>query len=264
MKNNFYVKILNWVLPIFVILIILTGEWIEGLVILAAYIVYRFFSERDKFFSFIGKRKYFKGKLRKAVEYYAKAYKTNRAESKVRISYAYTLILTKQYQPAREVLAESKNAADAETVVMQRAICEAVLKWKEDENLRGAIQTISHMDESLRTSSYYGVMGKMMIAAGDEDKSREFNEEAYKYNGKNPAILENLIRIYCNADEFERALKVAKILLKKKPYTPDAYYYCGLSYEKSGDHRKSTGLYKKALSKEESILSSIKHKDITI
>ncbi|MCK5757645.1 MAG: hypothetical protein KAH14_01020, partial [Clostridiales bacterium] len=80
MKNNFYARILNWVLPIFVVYIILTGGLIEGLFILFAYLVYRFISERDKFYSYFGKGKYLKGKLKKAIRYYEKAYKTNKSE----------------------------------------------------------------------------------------------------------------------------------------------------------------------------------------
>lgn len=264
MKNEFYTKILNWVLPIFVVFIILTGELIEGLFILFAYLVYRFINERDKFYSYLGKGKYLKGKLKKAIKYYEKAYRTHRAEAKVRISYAYALILDKQFQQAREVLAESSNVPDADTVVMSKAICEAVLRWKEEGNLVGAMQMLRHMDETFRTSSYYGVMGKMMIAAGDMAKAREFSEESYRYNDKNTPILENLIRIYCDAKEYERALKVGNILARKKPGTINAWYYIGLSNEKTDNTKRAVQYYKKALKCEETILSVIKHDEIDI
>ncbi|MCD6321862.1 MAG: hypothetical protein J7L77_02435, partial [Clostridiales bacterium] len=225
MKNNFYARMLNWVLPIFVVFIILTGGVVEGLFILFAYLVYRFISERDKFYSYIGKRKYLKGKLEKAIRYYEKAYKTNRAESKVRTSYAYAMILAGKFQSARDVLAESSTAADIDTVIMQRAICEEVLRWKEDGNLVGAIQRLKHMDKTLRTSSYYGVLGKMIFATGDMNKARKFSEEAYRYNNKNAPILENLITIYCESEEYERAAKVAGILVKKSLANIDGWYY---------------------------------------
>jgi len=264
MKNNFYARILNWVLPVFVVFIILTGGLIEGLFILFSYLVYRFISERDKFYSYIGKQKYLKGKLRKAIQYYEKAYRTKRAESKVRVSYAYALILAGEFQQSREALAESSNAPDVDTVIMQRAICEAVLRWKDDGNLVGAIQRLRHMDDTLKTTSFYGVLGKMMIASNDAKKAREFNEEAYKYNDKNAPILENLISIYCEAEEYDRALKVSDILVKKIPSTVDGWYYCGLANEKTGNTKKAARYYMKALSCEETILSVIKHKDINI
>jgi tetratricopeptide (TPR) repeat protein len=264
MRNNYYTKILNWVLPVFVVFIILTGNFIEALVILFAYLIYRFVSERDKFYSYFGKRSYLKGKLTKAIQWYEKANRTRRAEAKVRISYAYALILSGKFQLAGEALAESSNVPDADTVIMQRAICEAVLRWKEDGNLVGAIQRLRHMDETLRTSSYYGILGKMMIASGEETKAREFSEEAYSYNEKNTQILENLITIYCMANEFERAAKVANILIKKKPSTIDGWYYCGLAKEKTGEAGKAARCYKKALKCEETLLTTIKHTDIKI
>ncbi len=264
MKNNFYAKMLNWVLPVFVVFIILTGNLIEGLFILSAYLVYRFINERDKFYSYIGKRKYLKGKLEEAIKYYEKAHKTKRAEAKVSVSYAYALILGKKFQKAREVLAECSNVPDADTVIMQRAICEAVLRWKEDGNLIGAIQRLKHMDETLRTSSYYGVLGIMIIASGDMEKAREFSEESYRYNDKNAPILENLIKIYCEAEEYDRAVKVANILVKKSPATIDGWYYCGLANEKTGSMKKAVKYYKRAIRCEETILSTIKHNDINI
>lgn len=264
MKNNFYAKVLNWVLPVFVVFIILTGNLIEALVILTAYLVYRFISERDKFYSYIGKRKYLKGKLEKAIKFYEKAHMTKKAEAKVSVSYAYALILGNRFQKAREVLAESSNLPDVDSVIMQRAICEAVLRWKDDGNLVGAIQRLKHMDETLRTSSYYGVLGIMIIASGDMIKAREFSEEAYRYNDKNAPILENLIRIYCESGEFDRAVKVANILIKKNPATIDGWYYCGLAYEKTGSSKKAAKYYKKALACEETILSTVKHKNINI
>lgn len=262
MRNEYYTKILNWVLPIVVVIIILTGGLIEGLVVMTAYVIYRFYSERDKFFSYIGKRKYLSGKLKKAIIYYEKAYRTGRAEAKVIISYVYAMILNGDFNKAREILAESKKRHDASTVEMQTVICEALLQWKEDGKLKGAMSDLGRLDETMRASSYYGVMGKMMIESNDSAKAREYNEEAYKYNSKHAVILENLLRIYCIEEEYERALKVAKILIKRKPETLDAFYYCALAFEKSGKSRKAAGLYRKAMSYEETILSSVSRKDI--
>ena len=264
MRDNSYIRLLNWVLPIFVVFIILTGALIEALVILFAYIIYRFYFERDKFFSYFGKRSYLNGKLSKAIKWYEKAYRTKKAESKVRVSYAYALILDGQFHKADEVLAESSTAPDVDTVTMQRAICESVLRWKSDGNLVGAIQRLRHMDETLHTSSYHSVLGKMMIAAGDISKARQFNEDAYKYNSKNAPILENLISIYCAEEEYDRAAKVADLLWKNRPSTVDGWYFCGIAYEKAGNGRRSTTCYRKALECDENILNTIKHSDITI
>ncbi|MFO7611471.1 MAG: hypothetical protein R6W99_03150 [Clostridia bacterium] len=262
MKDNYYSRILNWVLPIVVVIIILTGDLIEGLFILSAYLVYRFYSERDKFLSYMGKRKYLNGKLQKAVHYYNKACMTKKAEAKVRVSYAYALILSGEFQKAAEALVELQGAADANTVQMQKAICEAVLIWKEEGNLGKAATYLGRIDESIRTSSYYSVMGKMMIESGDMEKARSFNEEAYRYNAKNADILENLIRIYCSVEDYERAMKVAGPLLKKSPSTTDSYYYCAMANEKCGNLKKAGQLYKKALAYDETILSSVRHEDI--
>lgn len=259
MKNEFYAKIFNWALPIVVVMIILTGELIEGLVIMIAYVTYRIYNERDKYFSFFGKNSYLKGNLAKAVKNYEKAYKTGKAEAKVVVSYAYSLILSKNFQTAEEVLAVLKARKDAETVYTQTALCEAVLMWKRDNKLTNAISTLEHFDDALRTSSYYGILGKMIMESGDKKKAREFNEDAYRYNSKSADILENLIKLYCEEEEFERAAKATVILLKKKPHTVDSCYYCGIAMEETGKIRKALQLYKRALKFDESLISTVTH-----
>lgn len=259
MKDNFYSKILNWVLPIFVVFTILTGGVIEGLVILIAYLVYRFYSERDKYFSFFGKNNYLKGNLSKAVRYYEKAYKTKKAEAKVVVSYAYALILQGDFNKSDEILAELRGREDAQSVFTQLALCDAVLMWKRDKKLTNAISSLEHFDDTLRTSSYYGILGKMLLETGNIKKARDFNEDAYRYNSKSPDILENLIRVYCIEEEYERAAKAAEVLLKKKPRSLDACYYCAVAFEKTGKVDKARSLYKKALKFDEMLISTVSH-----
>lgn len=262
MHNEYYTKILNWVLPVVVVIVILTAGFIEGVVILVSYIIYRFYFERDKFLSYIGKRKYLKGQLEKSVKYYGKACKVSRVEIKVMASYAYALILSGDFEKAREIIAEIQNHTEAEKVKMQIMVCNAVLLWKQENNIHKAVSELEKLDKSLRTATYYGVLGKMMIASGDKKKARKFNEEAYEYNSKHGDILENIIIIYCHEEEHEKAFKVAQVFLKEKPHTTDGYYYCGLAYEKNGKEAEAYRLYKKARKCDETILSTISHKEI--
>ena len=259
MKDNYYSRILNWVLPIFVVITILTGGVIEGLVILTAYLVYRFYNERDKFFSFFGKNQYLKGNLTKAVKNYEKAYKTRKAEAKVVVSYAYSLILAGNFQKADEILAELTRRKDADSVFTQTALCDAVLMWKRDNKLTNAVSSLEHFDDTLRTSSYYGILGKMLIESGNMKKARDFSEDAYRYNSKSADILENLIRVYCIEEEYERASKAAEVLLKKKPRSLDACYYCALAFEKTGKERRAHALYINALKFDETLISTVTH-----
>lgn len=259
MKDNYYSRILNWVLPIFVVFTILTGGVIEGIVILLAYLGYRFYSERDKFFSFFGKNNYLKGNLEKSVNYYEKAYKTRKAEAKVVASYVYALILSRDFHKADEILAELKGRKDSDSVHTQIKLCEAVLLWKRDGKLTNAISSIEFFDDSLRTSSYYGLLGKMLLESGNMKRARDFSEDAYRYNSKSADILENLVRLYCIEEEYERAAKAADVLLAKKPRSLDACYYCALAYEKTGKTKKAESLYKKAMKFDETLISTVSH-----
>ncbi len=259
MKDNFYSRILNWVLPIFVVFTIITGGVIEGLVILIAYLVFRFYNERDKFFSFFGKSNYLKGNLEKSIRNYERAYKTGKAEAKVVVSYAYALILGGDFQKADEILSQLKVRKDAQSVYTQTALCDAVLMWKRDRKLTNAISSLEHFDDTLRTSSYYGILGKMFLDTGNIKKARDFNEDAYRYNSKSSDILENLIRVYCMEEDYERAAKAAEVLLKKKPGSLDACFYCAVAFENTGKEKRARMLYKKALKFDEMLISTVSH-----
>ena len=90
-------------------------------------------------------------------------------------------------------------------------------------------------------------------------KAKDFNEDAYRYNSKSADILENLIRLYCSEGDYEKAVKATEILLKKKPVSLDACYYCAVAYEETGKHRKAQSLFKRALKFEETLVSTVTH-----
>jgi len=258
MNKNIYKTAFNWVAPVVVVIIIITSElFLEGFLVLIAYLIYRLYDERDKVYSYYGKRKYLKGKLTKAVSLYSKAFKTNKAEPKVCISYCYSLILINQLQKADEVFNIILQMKDIKSIKPQILICEKLLLWKNENRLVKAIIDLEKADEELKTTSYYGILGKLLIESGNLQKAKIFNENAYKYNNQNEHILENLIRIYCLLEEYQKGLKVVPILLKQKPFTKDAFYYSGLIYEKNNDLQNAQKLYKKADKYEANIFTSV-------
>ncbi|MBN2853602.1 MAG: hypothetical protein JXQ23_12770 [Clostridia bacterium] len=257
MNRNMYKAAFNWVAPIVVVIIILTGEFLEGLLVLFAYIVFRFYDERDKVNSFFGKRAYLKGKYAKAVNLYSKAFKTNKAEPKVCISYCYSLILTGDFTKASEVLAIVRGMKDIDSIKSQILICENLLLWKIENRLVKAIIELEKAPEELKNTSYFHILGKMLIENNDMEKAKQFNEDAYRYNNKNEHILENLIRIYCMTEDYEKALKVIPVLMKQKPFTKNAFHYAGLAYEKTGDQLNAQKMYQKVDRFEKDIFTSI-------
>jgi len=257
MDNNFYKAAFRWVAPVVVVIIIITGGFIEGLVVLFAYLIYRYIDEKDKIYSYYGKRRYLEGKLTKATLLYEKAFKTKKAEPKVCISYCYSLILSKQLTKASEILSITKKMKDIDSIKSQIAICEALLLWKSENRLIKAIMDLERVPEEMKITSYYGVLGKMIIDSKNIQKAQKFNEDAYRYNNTNEHILENLLRIYCITEKYEKALKVIPKLLKYKPFTKDAFYYAKLAYEKNNDDKNAQKMLKKMNKCEASILTSI-------
>lgn len=255
MNRNYYKTAFNWVAPVVVVVIILTGEIFEGLTVLVAYLIYRFIDEKDKIKSYYGKKAYQKGHYKKAVKLYAKAFKTNKAEPKVCISYCYSLLVTGQIEKANDVLLLIKNMKGIEVIKSQILICERLILYKGENRLIKAIMDLERAEQDLKTTSYYNILGKLYIENNDYSKAKPFCEDAYRYNKEDVHVIENLLRTYCLLEDYERAYKVIPILIKQKPYTDNAFYYMGLTYEKNNEQVKADRMYKKAEKCEKTIFS---------
>ncbi|MCK5811955.1 MAG: hypothetical protein KAG94_03600 [Clostridiales bacterium] len=255
MGRNYYKTAFNWVAPVVVVVIILTGELFEGLTVLLAYIIFRFFDEKDKISAYYGKKAYLKGHYKKAVKLYKRAFKTNKAEPKVCISYCYSLLITGQTNKADEILSLIKNMKNIEEISSQILICEKLILYKGENRLIKAIMDLERVEQDLKNTSYHNILEKLYIENSDFKKAKIFGEQAYKYNKEDVHIIENLLRAYCLLEDYERAVKVIPILLKKKPFTDNAFYYMGLAYEKNNKLEKAEKMYKKAKEKEKTIFS---------
>ncbi len=255
MDRNYYKTAFNWVAPVVVVVIILTGELFEGLTVLLAYLIFRFFDEKDRISAYYGKKAYLKGRYKKAVKLYAKAFKTNKAEPKVCVSYCYSLLLTGQVNKADEVLSLIKNMKNIETISAQILICEKLILYKGENRLIKAIMDLERAEQDLKNTSYHNILGKLYIENNDYSKAKTFCEDAYRYNKEDVHIIENLLRTYCLLEDYERAYKVIPILLKKKPFTYNAFYYMGLAYEKNNNREKAEKMYKRTEKSEKTIFS---------
>ncbi|MFO7636902.1 MAG: hypothetical protein R6W96_06310 [Clostridia bacterium] len=257
MRNNKYRSILNWVFPVVVVLVILTGGIFETAFVLIGYIVYRFYTERDRIHSYYGKKHYLKGKLGKSVERYEKAFNTNMAENKVIISYVYSLILSGDIEKANEIMDFVREIDKKEDIESSLLICEALLKWKNTGNIRSGIILMESAASELKNSSYYANLGRLYLLSGQFVQASALTREGYEYNRNNSIILENLLYLLLKDKEDEKALPVAKELLKAGPHTPDALYYSALAFENSKNWKIAGKLYKKAMEYEHTALSLV-------
>lgn len=261
MRNLKYSSILNWILPVVVVLTILTGGLFETIFVLTGYLVYRFYIERDKMYSFAGKRNYYKGRLNKAVHWYGKAYATGIAENRVRISYVYSLILIGDIEKAEEIMEEIRQLAKRDDIESSFLICEALLKWHATGSIRAGAVILEQTSRSQRNSTLYANLGRLYLLAGQHSQADALNQEAYEYNKDNALILENILYLQWIREERNEALSTARKLIRSGPHTPDAFHYAGLVFLWANELKLAGKCQKKELRYQHSILSLCKEEE---
>lgn len=259
MKNKTAIKTINWLVPIFIVGLIIFNSTTEALVLAVAYFIYRVIIELSRIYSYIAIKNYSKGNLIKARKYYKKAYEAKVKELPIVASYAYLLILLREYEKAEEVLNELEQMKPEGKSMISLMLCRAVLAWKTQKNLILALSKIEAMDETMRNQWYYNVYAKLCIFSEDVEKAKQAAIKGYEYLKTNPVAIENLLIIHCINEDYDKALSAAQKLIngKKnmKPSSRDAYYYCALAYEKNNDTDMAAKLYVKALEYEDTSMT---------
>ncbi|HQM95518.1 MAG TPA: hypothetical protein PK705_00780 [Clostridia bacterium] len=261
MKSKSVIKTINWLVPIFILGLIIFNSTIEALVLAAAYFVYRIIVEQSKIYSYIAIKNYSKGNLKKARKYYKKAYEVKMKELPIVASYAYLLILLEEYDQAEEVLGVLESMKPEGKAATSLMLCNAVLKWKRDKNLIAALVKVESMDETMRNQWYYNIYAKLCIFSGNMEKAKAAALKGYEYLKTNPVAVENLLIIHCINEEYDKALSAAEKLIKGKKNmrasSQDALYYSGLAYEKINDTETAKKLYIKALQYENTSMTYV-------
>jgi tetratricopeptide (TPR) repeat protein len=259
---NSKLKAIITVIIIIVILIILFSiNILIGLAVLLLFFIYMFYMKRASFFSIIGTLNYSKGKLEKAINWYTRAYKTGRANSRTNVSYAYLLLKSGRIDESETILQKLLSSSINNDDMMFAKSNLALAVWKKGD-LDGAVSILEEIMPDYTNSTIYGSLGYFYILKGDFDKALQFNLEAYEYNNTNTVILDNLGQTYHLTGQNEKALEIYKTLVAKNPAFPEAYFNYSLVLEKLGKPELALEMAEKALNYRLTFLSTISRDDI--
>lgn len=266
MKNKGVYKAINWLVPIFIIGLIIFDSTLEALVLGIAYFIYRVIADLSKIYSYIAIKNYAKGNLEKAKKYYAKAYRAKVKEGPVVASYAYLLILLSEYDQAEEVIRDLESMKLTDRTTTSIILCKAVIMWKKSRNLFGALSQVEGVQETMRNQWYYNIYAKLCIFSGNMEKAKQAAIKGYEYLNSNPVAVENLLIIHSINKDKEKALSAADKLIKGKkkmrPFSQDAYYYCAKVYEEDGQLELAKNLYFKAAQYEHTSMTYINKEEV--
>jgi tetratricopeptide (TPR) repeat protein len=253
--------ILYFLLPVAGIIILFSYSVIAGIIGIFLYIMFLLYKNRARLFSFIGTINYSKGNAKNAVNWFAKAYKSNKAKPRTVTSYAYLLLKSGNLTEAKKILEKQINSKISKDNKMYAKSNLALVLWKQDR-LKDAIEILENVIEEFENSTVYGSLGYFLILDGDMDRALEFNLKAYDYNNSNSIILDNLGQTYYLRGEYDKALEIFEKLIPDNPEFPEAYFNYGLTLYKKGEKEKALEYMRKSLNYKLSFLSTVTEDEI--
>ncbi len=261
MGKGFLKNLLLFAVIIIIAIVLFRAGTIYGFVFLLAVIIFLLFIRRTVIYSFLGRTSYFNGDIEKAIAWYKKAYKTEKAKPPTVASYAYLLLKSGNLSEAETILDRLLRSRLSKDERLMAKSNMALVQWKKGD-LDEAIETLEEVIESYETSNIYGSLGYMLIQKGDLEKALEFNLKAYEYNSENAVIQDNLGQTYYLMRDYDKATDIYEKLMEKEPSFPEAYYNYALLLKAKGENEKALQTVKKALNYKLTFLSTIQKEDI--
>lgn len=254
--------LLKFLLPVVIFLLLLTLYNIYlALAFAVIYIAIVLYIRRATVFSIMGNISYGKGDVQKSIEWFKKAYLTDKARPNTIISYAYLLLKFGNTDEAETILNKFLSASPSHDDEMLAKSNLALVLWKKGD-LDGAINMLEEVFATYKTTTVYGSLGYLLLLKGDLEKALAFNLEAYDYNNNNSVIVDNLAFNYYLLGELDKAEEIYEKLMTQNPTYPEAYYNYGLTLEAKNKSDKALEFMEKALSFKFTFLSTVSREEV--
>jgi tetratricopeptide (TPR) repeat protein len=164
-----------------------------------------------------------RGNVDKALRHIYKAYKTKKSSMHTALAFIYMLLKAGKYDKAGEIISETDERKMSGFEEHQLKTNKALYLWKKNR-IDESIELFEELYADGESTVLYGSYGYVITLGGNLSKALELNEEAYKYNPNDRAILDNLGLTYTMAGDYDKAFDIYKKLLAKSPEFPEAYY----------------------------------------
>lgn len=134
--------------------------------------------------------------------------------------------------------------------------------WKTD-SVESGVSTLKELyEKGFRNTTFYGNFGCLLYLNGEYEKAEKICLEAYEYNNNDKVTLDNLVAIYINLKDWEKADKFYKELDYLNPAFPEAYYHGAQLALNNEDTQRALELIEEAEELELTEISSITSQDI--
>ena len=218
---------------------------ILGIIVSLGIFAYAAYSYIPTFWAVKAQKAFVAGDFKAAKRLYKKAIDTNRAKVQIKISYAYTLMRTGDFDEAERIL---------DNIIRVRAMKKEEYRYNAKQQRCMVYYKQGRLDEALeeayemfnsgyKNTQLYGMIGYFRLKKGDNiDDVTRFCEEAYEYNSDDRDIMDNLSLCYYEKGEYEKAEELSDKIIADAPKFVEAYYHGAQIAVKRGEYKKAKEL----------------------
>ncbi|MDX1358190.1 MAG: tetratricopeptide repeat protein [Clostridia bacterium] len=197
-----------------------------------------------------------RGKVDKALRHIYKAYKARKSTVHTALAFIYMLLKAGKYDKAGEIITETEGRKMSSFEEHQLKTNKALYFWKKNR-IDESLEIYEQLYTDGASTVLYGSYGYVITLGGNLSKALELNEEAYKYNPNDKAILDNLGLTYTLIGDYDKAFEIYKKLLAKSPGFPEAYYNAAELMRLMKDYDSGVRYMKQCMAKPFNGLSTI-------
>lgn len=197
-----------------------------------------------------------KNHIGRALRFAYKAYKLKNSTVHTALMFIYLLLKAGKYDKAGEIIEETIYKDMSEHEKYNLMINKALYLWKKNR-IEESLAIYDELIKDGESTVLYGSYGYVATLGDDMEKALRLNEKAYEYNNYNKAILDNLGLTYIKTGNFEKALEIYEVLMKKDPQFPEAYYNMAELMQKMKDLDSAVRYMKKCIQMKFNGLSTI-------
>lgn len=237
------------------------GGWLVGtfvsFLLLLAVVIWQW----PNLLTLFGQRAYANGNNTKALKYLKAGHEHSRAKADNSSAYAYILLRCGRVEEAKvaaNYALMNKRIGENEKNKIRQIL--SLICYKNGEYAE-ATRIMEQIFETYKSSAVYGTLGYYKILAGSAD-ARAFNAEAYAYNSEDKIIIDNMVLLYLQDGQYERARELSAKSIEAGNKGIEIFYHAAQAEEALGSFEKALEYYRMARSCTRSFMTTVPEVEI--
>lgn len=232
-----------------------------GFGVLVVFLLLLFWWQRPNLLTLRGQNEYVKGNNNKALALLKKAHSMGRTSPDNNILYAYILLRCGQHEEAAKVLNMVLFSSRLKPAQRMKAKQNLSLVRYRQGDFEEATRLMQEVFASYKNSSVYGALGYYKILSHAPD-AMDFALEAYDYNSDDKVIIDNLIQLYLERGQIDRAKELSDKTIAAGNEGVEIYYHAGQVALALGRKQEAHEFFLKAKESPRSFMTTVSEEEV--